>query len=454
MSSKKPSRSPKKPAARNAGRSAARPGSRNTARPSASGRIHVGRGKGGRHAVTEAASSFNGLVTGLLTDVLLHKKPLDRSYAYHFSRNEITAIEQGRIVTATGDIMRRLNFYLYIAELDDAMDPKAPERLLLAWLTEQGRAPAAKKTKSKVPGFSIDSRRIQQAQEDPQLNDGCPEWLDNLGREQLGGARWSQERAILATAPLRYIRVNGLKGSRDELQKKLQAEHIPSEALKNQPDALVIRGDVPLFSSKAFHDGWFEQQDLGSQLIARLLAPKPGMLVVDACAGTGGKTLHIAAQMQNKGRIIAMDVEQRKLDQLRKRAKRTGVNNLETRLIESSTQIKRLRASADRVLLDVPCSGLGVLRRNPEAKWNPMFTDLDQLCATQQDILQRYSKMTKVGGEVVYATCSILPRENEAQVAHFLQNCSGAFELIEEKSLMPSELNSDGFYMARLKRVA
>ena len=449
MSSKKPSRSPKKPSAKNAGRHSAR-SSGQSARPTRPpGRSSTA----GRGSKAIAPSTFNDVVTALLIDVLQYKKPLDRCYAHHFSRHEMTAIEQGRIVTATGDIMRRLNFYLYIAELDNAADIKAPERLLLAWLTEQGRAPAIKKTKGKKPSFSIDFRRIRQAQEDPQLNDGCPEWLDNMGRAQLG-PRWATERAALAQAPLRYVRVNLLKGSREQLQQQLKAEQIPSELVPNQPDALIIRGDVPLFRSKCFQDGWFEQQDLGSQHIARLLAPLPGMLTVDACAGTGGKTLHIAALMQNKGRIIAMDIEQRKLDQLRKRAKRTGINNLETRLIESSTQIKRLRASADRVLLDVPCTGLGVLRRNPEAKWNPMFTDLDQLCATQQDILQRYSKMAKVGGEVVYATCSILPQENEEQVAHFLKNCSGAFELVEQVTLYPSMFNSDGFYMAKLKRTA
>ncbi|WP_217895652.1 RsmB/NOP family class I SAM-dependent RNA methyltransferase [Oceanospirillum sanctuarii] len=446
MSAKKPSRSPKRNSPKNAGR------------PSASGRIHKGRGRPlasgnarGRSAAT-APSSFNTLVMALLKDVLQEQKPLDRSYAFHFSRNEMTPIEQGRIVNATGDILRRLNFYLFIAELDDALDVKAPERLLLAWLTEQGRAPRQQGKGSKT-GFSIDKRRITEANQWPLLKDGCPEWLDKIAQQQLG-QRWPLEREFLAQAPLRYIRVNQLKGTREQLQQQFRTEQIPNEAVDKQPDALIIRGDVPLFRSKSFHDGWFEQQDLGSQHIARMLNPKPGMLTVDACAGTGGKTLHIAALMQNKGRIIAMDVEQRKLDQLRKRAKRTGVNNLETRLIESSTQIKRLRASADRVLLDVPCSGLGVLRRNPEAKWNPLFEDLEQLCATQQDILQRYSKMAKVGGEVVYATCSILPMENQDQVAHFLENCSGAFELLEEKTILPSALNSDGFYMARLKRTA
>ncbi|SEG33987.1 16S rRNA (cytosine967-C5)-methyltransferase [Oceanospirillum linum] len=449
MPAKKPSRSPKRASAKNAGR------------PSASGRIHKSRSSTGRpqqaggprsRANTQTPSMFNTLVCALLSDVLHNKKALDRSYAYHFSRNEMTPIEQGRIVNATGDIMRRLSFYLFIAELVDPADEKAPERLLLAWLTEQGRAPK-QHSKSRKTGFSIDHRRIEEANQWPLLKDGCPEWLDKIAQQQLG-RRWPQEREFLAQAPLRYIRVNQLKGTREQLQQQLKAEQIPSEPVGKQPDALIIRGDVPLFRSKSFHDGWFEQQDLGSQQIARMLNPKPGMLTVDACAGTGGKTLHIAALMQNKGRIIAMDVEQRKLDQLRKRAKRTGINNLETRLIESSTQIKRLRASADRVLLDVPCSGLGVLRRNPEAKWNPLFDDLEQLCITQQDILQRYSKMAKVGGEVVYATCSILPMENQDQVAHFLQNCSGAFELLEETTIYPSTLNSDGFYMARLKRVA
>lgn len=407
---------------------------------------------GGARSGNVPQNTFNDLVTALLTDVLQQKKPLDRSYAHHFSRTEITPVEQGRIVNATGDLLRRLNFYLYIAELEDAEDVRAPERLLLAWLAEQGRAPR-QQGKGRKGSFSVNFQRIKEANQLPLLKDGCPEWLDTLGQQQLG-RNWPQEREMLAQAPLRYIRANGLKGDRNKLQQRLAAEQIQSEAVDKQPDALLVRGDAPLFRSNAFQEGWFEQQDLGSQHIARFLAPEPGMLTIDACAGTGGKTLHLAALMQNKGRIIAMDVEQRKLDQLRKRAKRTGINNLETRLIESSTQIKRLKASADRVLLDVPCSGLGVLRRNPEAKWNPMFDDLEQLCATQQDILQRYSKMAKVGGEVVYATCSILPRENQDQVTEFLQNCSGAFELLEEMTILPSTLNSDGFYMARLKRTA
>ncbi len=134
------------------------------------------------------------------------------------------------------------------------------------------------------------------------------------------------------------------------------------------------------------------------------------MRVIDACAGAGGKTLHLAAMMQGKGRLLAMDVEEWKLENLKQRARRAGAHNVETRVITSSKTVKRLKESSDRVLLDVPCSGLGVLKRNPDAKWRDTAERLPVLVALQEEILQRYSQMVKVGGLLVYATCSILPR--------------------------------------------
>ena len=178
------------------------------------------------------------------------------------------------------------------------------------------------------------------------------------------------------------------------------------------------------------------------------------MRVVDACAGGGGKTLHLAALMQNKGRIIAMDTEGFKLDELKKRARRAGAsNNIETRVIDSSKVIKRLENSADRVLLDAPCSGLGVIRRNPDAKWKLSLEFIEKVKIIQQTILNDYSTMLKVDGLMVYATCSILSSENEKQVEQFLRTHEGKFELQEQKSIMPSE-GFDGFFMARMKRVA
>jgi 16S rRNA (cytosine967-C5)-methyltransferase len=186
-------------------------------------------------------------------------------------------------------------------------------------------------------------------------------------------------------------------------------------------------------------------------LVAQYLEVSPGMRVIDACAGAGGKSLHIAAIMQNKGKLISMDVEQYKLDELKKRATRAGANIIETRLIESSKNIKRLHESADRLLLDVPCSGLGVLRRNPDAKWKLTPEFINNIKQTQQHILQQYSNMLKPGGKMVYATCSILTSENEGQVTHFLQE-NPQFELEKQQRISVAQTQYDGFYMALLHK--
>ena len=177
------------------------------------------------------------------------------------------------------------------------------------------------------------------------------------------------------------------------------------------------------------------------------------MRVIDACAGGGGKTLHLAALMKNKGRIIAMDTEAWKLDELKKRARRAGVGNIEPRVIESSKTIKRLENSADRLLLDVPCSGLGVIKRNPDAKWKLTPEFMERVKELQQHILADYSTMLKTNGLMVYSTCSLLPSENEKQVEKFLESRKDKFELLEQKWLKPSE-GFDGFYMALIQRKA
>ncbi|MCZ8215023.1 MAG: class I SAM-dependent methyltransferase, partial [Cyclobacteriaceae bacterium] len=190
----------------------------------------------------------------------------------------------------------------------------------------------------------------------------------------------------------------------------------------------------------------------GSQAIAPFLQVEPGMRVIDACAGAGGKTLHLAALMQNKGRIISMDTEEWKLTELKLRARRAGVGNVETRVIESTKTIKRMEKMGDRVLLDVPCSGLGVLRRNPDAKWKLSPEFIEKVIDLQKNILHDYSMMVKPGGKLVYSTCSLMPTENEKQVATFLAN-NPDFTLEEEKHIWPSE-GFDGFYMARVVRKA
>ncbi len=292
----------------------------------------------------------------------------------------------------------------------------------------------------------------EQLKSNRKIRESIPDWLDEVGISELG-EKWEKELEALNEEAKVVLRVNTIKISREELQKQLQElENISTDAPLDFPDALLLEERQNIFTRQQFKDGLFEVQDGGSQLIAPFLQVKPGMRVIDACAGAGGKTLHLAALMQNKGRIIAMDTEEWKLDELKKRGRRAGVANVETRLIESSKTIKRLENSADRLLLDVPCSGLGVLKRNPDAKWKMSIDFIEQVKELQERIFADYSSMVKTGGEMVYSTCSLFPSENEKQVETFLKNQSENFELLDQKTVLPSA-GFDGFFMARLKRL-
>lgn len=287
-------------------------------------------------------------------------------------------------------------------------------------------------------------------QSDRKIRESIPDWLDELGEKELG-KNWDKELSALNEEAKVVLRVNTLKVSRKELKEQLaDEENIETHAPAEFPDALILDQRQNIFTRQQFKDGLFEVQDAGSQLIAPFLRAEPSMRVIDACAGGGGKTLHLAALMNNKGRIIAMDTEDWKLDELKKRARRAGAGNIETRVIESSKTIKRLEKSADRVLLDVPCSGLGVIKRNPDAKWKLSNEFIDRVKELQQHILVDYSIMVKPGGMLVYSTCSLLPSENEKQVQKFLESHGEHFELVDQQWISPSE-GFDGFYMALLK---
>lgn len=294
--------------------------------------------------------------------------------------------------------------------------------------------------------------RSKEAGEHRAVRESIPEWLDEMAAAQLP-EQWDKTLNWLNRPAQVVLRTNRLKTDRNALQQALLAEGIETKAV-GTGDALVLARRQNIFQSPLFKKGWFEVQDYSSQLVALALAPQPGMRVVDACAGGGGKTLHLAALLQNKGSLIALDTFAWKLDELRLRARRAGATNIETRPIESRKTIKRLYNSADRLLLDVPCSGLGVLRRNPDTKWKLTPEQIGQLRTTQQDILQSYSLITKPGGRMVYATCSILPSENQEQVQTFLDSEAGKnFKLLEEKRILPQDEGFDGFYIAVLERV-
>ena len=282
------------------------------------------------------------------------------------------------------------------------------------------------------------------------IRESIPDWLDEIGEKELK-ENWATTVNALNETTSVSLRTNTLKTNKNNLIQALYKEGIIVK--KEIDEGLTLEKRTKLTHLKIYEEGWFEVQDISSQMVAPLLDVKPGMTVVDACAGAGGKTLHLAALLQNKGKLIALDVSENKLTELKKRTKRAGVNIIEVETINGLQSIKKHYNTADRLLLDAPCTGLGVLRRTPDSKWKITPDFLQQIQNTQQNILQNYSAICKPGGQMIYATCSILPSENENQVDHFLKSEAGkSFTLIEQKSILPQENGHDGFYMALISR--
>ena len=286
------------------------------------------------------------------------------------------------------------------------------------------------------------------------FREAIPEWMDELGAKELGEEKWTKEIAAQNEQAQVILRVNTLKTTKEKLQSILRESNIETLTVKDYPFALVLKERANVFLTDAFKEGLFEVQDASSQLVAPFLDVQPGMRVVDTCAGAGGKTLHLAALMENKGQLIAMDIYESKLKQLKIRAKRDSAFNIEYRVIESTKVIKKLHEKADRVLIDAPCSGLGVLKRNPDSKWKLEPEFIDNIRKTQAEVLENYSKIVKPGGKLVYATCSVLPSENENQVKHFLNETEigKEFTFVQDRKILASESGFDGFYMALMER--
>lgn len=284
------------------------------------------------------------------------------------------------------------------------------------------------------------------------FKESIPDWLDEMGVKELGEAQWTKEIHQLNAQADVILRTNTLKTTKANLQKKLMDEGIETEFMQGYPHALKLVERANVFKTECFKLGFFEVQDASSQLVAEYLDVKPGMRVIDTCAGAGGKSLHLAMIMENKGQIIATDIYESKLRKLKIRTRRAGVFNITAKEIDSPKVMKKMKGTADRVLIDAPCSGIGVLRRNPDSKWKLEPEFVENIIKTQAEILENYSQLVKPGGKLVYATCSIFPSENEKQVHGFLKN-HPEFEFEKEHKVSPAKSGFDGFYMALMKRV-
>lgn len=305
---------------------------------------------------------------------------------------------------------------------------------------------------------------------DPAVRLDLPDWLYQRWQECFGEEGLEAlARALNCPAPL-DLRVNPLRATRDEVLERLQQEGIAAAPCPYAPWGVRLRTKPALEKHSLFLSGAVEAQDEGSQLIVHLVAPRRGEMVVDFCAGAGGKTLALGALMRGTGRVYAFDVSARRLAQLKPRLARSGLANVFPVAIasENDGHVKRLAGKIDRVLVDAPCSGLGTLRRNPDLKWRRRPEEIHALAAKQRAILAAAARLVKPGGRLVYATCSLLPEENQEVVTAFLAAhrdfarldaasvlAASGIDLPtrgEDLVLLPSQHGCDGFYGAVLER--
>jgi 16S rRNA (cytosine967-C5)-methyltransferase len=302
-----------------------------------------------------------------------------------------------------------------------------------------------------------------------------PEWCEPRLKRAFGRRLEPEMRAALDEAAT-DIRVNTLKTTREAATKALKYAEIEAKWTSLSPWGLRVEGRPPLAGLEIFKNGLIEIQDEGSQLVALMVNPKPGERVVDFCAGAGGKTLALAAMMQNKGKLVATDVLKGRIDRSATRIRRAGINNVERRDLSSERDlwVKRHAGGFDKVLIDAPCSGAGTWRRNPDAKWRLKPSDLEELADLQRRILESAARLVKPGGRLIYATCSLFQEENADQVAAFLK-AAPDFALVPAPKawkeaqeslgtntpcpsdgdmlvLTPAQHGTDGFFVAVLEK--
>lgn len=359
--------------------------------------------------------------------------------------------DRGFIAETVYDIVRWKRLYSEIAEVKAPYSRGDAFRLFAVWATLRGIEVPDWKQMEPIPSRRIKGR-FDELSKIRKFRESIPDWLDEMGAKALG-QHWDTELAALNKQAPVVLRANALKTTTKDLRNTLAEQDVDTTIVPGHPDALQLVERQNVFTKDAFQNGHFEVQDASSQKVSRFLNVKPGMRVVDTCAGAGGKTLHLAALMENKGQIIAMDIYEGKLKELKRRAKRAGAHNIEPRVIDSTKVFKKLYGTADRVLIDAPCTGLGTIKRSPDIKWKLQPEFIDKVIKRQEELLESYSKIVKPGGQMVYATCSIFPQENQEQVYKFLATEQGLnFTFVKDEKVSPAKSGFDGFYMALLER--
>ncbi|WP_296596167.1 RsmB/NOP family class I SAM-dependent RNA methyltransferase [Phenylobacterium sp.] len=411
----------------------------------------------------------------LIAEVERNPRPADAVVSAWFrARRGLRDADRGEISDLVYAVLRahaRLGWWL--AKYERAATPR---NRLLAWLAlgrvrtrEQiqgafALTEAERRLLGSLQGGSLDHPDMPEA-----VRAECPDWAAEPLRQRFGDDFPREMAAMLAPPPL-DLRVNPLRATREAVLAELRARGLSAEACGTAPFGVRVAERPSLARLPMLKTGEAEIQDEGSQLVAMLVDAKAGDRVVDFCAGAGGKTMAIAAQMANKGMVIACDVAEGRLKRAAERFRGAGLHNIQTRLLSSERDkwVKRHKGGFDRVLVDAPCSGTGTWRRNPDARWRAQDTGLEALTALQASILDSAARLVKPGGRLVYATCSLLPQENEAQLEAFLA-AHPEFAVVplreaapqitasahpEHLSLTPARHGTDGFFAAVMVRAA
>jgi 16S rRNA (cytosine967-C5)-methyltransferase len=408
----------------------------------------------------------------LLTDMLDFDKPADAKMSAFFRNNrDLGNKERAFIAESVYGVIRRLR-YLSTVTANDEKDPDDARKLILAWLLRvQGRSlrDLDSMLTEQQKEWAVAIKAKSTADLPLAVQADVRDWLwEKLVKQYGESEALTIGRSMLEQATL-DLRVNTIKASPAEVLEKMIAENINNEntisSMPYSPIGIRMPNRLGISKHVLFTEGKIEVQDEGSQLLSYLVAPKRGQMVADLCAGAGGKTLALGALMRNTGRLYAFDVSEKRLNNLGKRLKRSGLSNLNAQLInnENDLKLKRLNGKFDRVLVDAPCSGLGTLRRNPDLKWRQTEEDVLELNIKQKNILSRAAKLTKEGGRVVYATCSLLREENESVAEAFLDSNPDftlvpANEVLAQQqinldtgkylNLLPHLHGTDGFFAA------
>jgi 16S rRNA (cytosine967-C5)-methyltransferase len=379
--------------------------------------------------------------------IFVKKKTPGKALELLFKSYEVNDFDKRMVAENVYEIIRWWRYLIEVNNGNSSMQDENLARIIGINLVRKGNNLPPHDWMRNLNVNTIE-KKLEEKKKIAAVRHSLPDWLEEKGAEELG-ENWESTMDALNSGYKQCLRVNTLKSTIETVTADFEELEMEFSTSELSEDGIILDEFENIFKHPFFKEGKIEIQDMGSQHVAFFAGVKPGMRVIDACAGAGGKTLHMAARMNNKGKIIALDIQPYKLEELKTRCKRAGVENVEAKFLENNKVVKRLKETADVVLIDAPCSGLGVLKRNPDIKWKLHKEELEEIVVIQKDILQRYATMVKKGGKLVYVTCSVFPSENEERIKEFIVN-NPDFELEEEKNISPAIPESDGFYMARL----